>query len=254
MENQLKSGEKSLDILIISDNPELSSFFLAELDSLSVSQRINYKLCYSALNKSPKEMSRLGGSPIDVKDPQVVSSLISKYKIIFSVHCKQIFPDRLVNSTTCINVHPGYNPYNRGWYPQAFSLINNLPAGATIHLMDESIDGGEVIAQSVVAVDAFDTSLEVYLKILEAEKRLIRSNLSTILQFKYETHKRCEEGNYNSVSDYKELCRLNLDSVATLREHLSLLRATSHGEFKNAYFVDENGQKVYVKVHLSKEC
>lgn len=46
------------------------------------------------------------------------------YDLFFSMHCKQIFPNELVLNHRCINIHPGYNPYNRGWYPHVFSIIN----------------------------------------------------------------------------------------------------------------------------------
>src|SRR5690349_163732 len=65
--------------------------------------------------------------------------------VVISLHSKQIFPPGLVSGARCVNVHPGLNPFNRGWTPHVFSLVNGLPAGATIHEIDAEIDHGAII-------------------------------------------------------------------------------------------------------------
>jgi methionyl-tRNA formyltransferase len=72
---------------------------------------------YSALNSRPEEVKPLGAAAIDLNDDQCVSDLKESYHLILSFNCKQIFPADLVSSVTCKNVHPGFNPYNRGWFP-----------------------------------------------------------------------------------------------------------------------------------------
>ena len=47
-----------------------------------------------------------------------VSNITKNYNLVMSIHCKQLFPTELVNNVRCVNVHPGLNPYNRGWFPQ----------------------------------------------------------------------------------------------------------------------------------------
>ncbi|MCE9864029.1 hypothetical protein, partial [Aeromonas caviae] len=59
---------------------------------------------------------------IDLKSDTI--RLINEFDFGFSVHCKQIFPKQLVESIRCVNIHPGFNPHNRGWFPQVFSIIN----------------------------------------------------------------------------------------------------------------------------------
>jgi methionyl-tRNA formyltransferase len=152
-----------------------------------------------------------------------------------------------------VNLHPGLNPYNRGWYPQAFSIVNGLPAGATIHIMDREIDHGDVIDQSEVEVKPHETSLEVYNKILEAEEDLIRKNIKSIVSGSYETRRPCGKGNYNGIKDYRKLCELDLEHYGTLREHLDTLIALTHKGFKNAYFRNDDKKKIYVSIMLELE-
>ncbi|MDH5765399.1 MAG: dTDP-4-amino-4,6-dideoxyglucose formyltransferase [Gammaproteobacteria bacterium] len=239
-------------ILVVSDNSSLVSFFQNEclIQEVSESHSIEYR--YSTVNEKPQEMIQLGATSLDVKDLRFITLAKNKYDLIVSIHCKQIFPADLVSSVTCINVHPGLNPYNRGWYPQVFSIINGKPIGATIHLMDEEVDHGGIIDQLKVDIRLSDTSLDVYEKVVEAEKLLIRKNLLRIIKGEFSVAAPESEGNYNSIGDFKSLCKLNINAKATLKDHIDLLRALTHGEFKNAYFLDEHGSKIYIRVTLEE--
>ncbi len=231
-------------ILIISDNPVLSSYILEHI--LPQESDFIFELCFSSVNKRPEEMKKLGATIMNLKEKS--ADFARGYSVIFSIHCKQIFPKEIVDNTLCVNVHPGLNPNNRGWYPQVFSIINKLPIGATIHVMNENIDDGDIIAQEAISIDDFDTSLDVYNKVQEIEKKLLSEYFSKIVRKEFTPISVNEEGNYNSVSDFKKLCKLDLNHVGTLGEHIDLLRALTHGDFKNAYIEKNNKMKKYVRI------
>ncbi|MHC4092052.1 MAG: formyltransferase family protein, partial [Planctomycetota bacterium] len=65
----------------------------------------------------------------------------------------------------CINVHPAYLPYNRGAYPNVWSIVEQTPAGATIHYLDEGIDTGDIIARRSEPVEPVDTGRSLYRKL-----------------------------------------------------------------------------------------
>lgn len=215
---------------------------------------LNYSISvdytYSSKNKSPSELIDIGAKPIDLWCTDVIDFIVKEYDLIFSLHCKQIFPARVVNDVTCINLHPGLNPYNRGWYPQVFSIINKKPIGATLHFMDEQVDHGPIIFQEEVIVNSWDTSLDVYNRVVEAEKRILKNNLELILNGTVKAQTAEYESNYNSIYDFNKLCKLDLDNRATLKEHIDLLRSLTHGEFLNAYYLGEKGKKIFVKIAL----
>ena len=50
-------------------------------------------------------------------------------------------PDRVVN------LHIAYLPYNRGADPNLWSVLEDTPAGVSIHYVDEGVDTGDIIAQ-----------------------------------------------------------------------------------------------------------
>ena len=179
-------------------------------------------------------------------------SFFSAYDLFLSLHCKQLFPAAMVSNHRCLNVHPGYNPYHRGWYPQVFSILNGLPAGATIHVIDEKLDHGPIICRQEVPVHTWDTSLDIYKRILQAELDLLAEWLPSLLCGEYETFVPEEDGNLNLRADFLALCELDLNETLSWREAIDRLRALSFAGYRNAFFYDDEGNKIYLDIHLEK--
>jgi methionyl-tRNA formyltransferase len=64
--------------------------------------------------------------------------------IIVSYNYKHILSEDIVDEWYAINLHISYLPWNRGYYPNVFSFIDNTPKGVTIHKIDEGIDTGDI--------------------------------------------------------------------------------------------------------------
>lgn len=174
------------------------------------------------------------------------------YDLIISAHCKTIFPAHVVKKIRCINIHPGYNPINRGWYPHVFSIAKNNVAGATIHEMDEKVDHGPIIAREEVKITSTDDSYSLYQKIIECEAKLFDKFFFEIINNTYKKFipDENEISSYNSKNEFEKLRNLDLKNVDTLENHINLLRSLSHQDYNNAYFEDKNGNKVYVSLNL----
>jgi len=173
--------------------------------------------------------------------------------LIISLHCQQIFPKELIEKVRCVNIHPGLNPYNRGWYPHIFCVMNGLPAGATIHEIDEHIDHGLIIASQEVPVEIDDTSKSLYEKIHNAEMNLVEKHIVSIIKNTYEGTAMDGKGNYNSKKDFHNSCQLDLDKEGTFKDFYNTLRALSFEGYDNAFFYDENGNKVFLHLQIKKE-
>jgi dTDP-4-amino-4,6-dideoxyglucose formyltransferase len=238
-----------INVLVVSDNVRLVKYFKNEVDVQKIMEIATFKFCYSAINKKPSNLIEIGMELIDLKDFDTCNRVKRGYDLVLSLHSKQIFPKDIVSNIKCINFHPGLNPHNRGWFPQVFSIINKKPIGATIHLMDELVDHGKIIDQEQIEVLPSDTSFSLYNRVVALEEKLISKNLKPILLNQYKTHEPEIEGNYNSIKDFKQLCELDLNHSGTLKEHIELLRALTHGDFQNAYYYDK-GEKVYISVNL----
>lgn len=191
-------------------------------------------------------------SALDIQ--KEADNVASTYDLIVSYHCRQVFPTKVVRQVRCINIHPGLNPYNRGWYPQVFSIANGLPAGATIHEIDEKIDNGPIIAQKQVEILPEDISGTVYPKIIQAEYDLLDEWFLPMITGKYSTHQPSEKGNLNYKKDYFALQKLDMDEQLTMKQAIDRLRALTHPPYQNAYFVDhETGERIYVSLNITRK-
>ncbi|SCM83629.1 conserved hypothetical protein [uncultured Sporomusa sp.] len=236
-------------VLIFSDNPFLLEKLLEIIKEKKIDKLINFKIA-----SSPFSNIMLGSLKVEkINIIDNLDYLINNFNLIISAHCKQIFPSELIEKVKCINIHPGLNPFNRGWYPQVFSIINKLPVGATIHEMDDEIDHGHIIIQKEVQCHSYDTSETVYNRVLEMELILFEQVIEKILNNKYDITTPVSDGNINLKSDFNEICNIDLKKDYTGQEFIDLLRALTHGNYNNAYFYDEDGNKIFVKISLQKE-
>ena len=240
------------NILIISDNPYLTTEFLKIIEGLGI-EDLSVSLGCSPTSPEMMEAGKFNLPVKAYKVKEVGAELAANHDLVISIHCKQLFPPELVNGTKCLNVHPGLNPYNRGWYPQVFAIMNGMPHGATIHEIDVELDHGPIIDQKEVEIHPDDTSLTVYNRVLEAELDLLRKNLGQILEGTYATFQPESEGNLNMIKDFRELLKLDLAEQGDMRHFINKFRALTHGQYKNAYFVDpETGDKIYVSINLER--
>ena len=178
----------------------------------------------------------------------------SNYDLIISYHCRQLFPPTIVQNVRCLNIHPGLNPFNRGWYPGVFSIANGLPAGATIHEIDEKIDNGPIVAQKQVEILPQDTSGTVYPKIIEAEMELLEEWFLPIIKGEYQTVVPDQKGNLNYKKDFSALCKIDPEEIVRAGDLIDRLRALTHGSFQNAFIpiTSKSGkqQKLFISLNL----
>lgn len=239
-------------ILIITDNPHQAKRFEKEVWPI-VSTPHNKLSFYCSPYTSPDQFDlETSIDGIDLRDDESVKGLL-KFDLIISIHCMQLFPKSLVDSVRCVNVHPGYNPINRGWYPQVFAIIHGLQIGATIHEIDEHLDHGNIISRAFVEKHSYDTSKTIYDRVLNMEIELLKENIESILTNSYQSEIPEGKGNLYLKKDFNDLCQLDLDKSYRLGDAINLLRALTHGEYKNAYFIDEKGNKVFVSIQLENE-
>lgn len=238
-----------MNIAFFSDNYSMLQSCIRILEQKNLKIKPTY---FCSRFSNPIDFVDIPIKQIDIK--LEYQNLIKEFDIIFSIHSKQIFPKELVEQVRCINLHPGYNPINRGWYPQVFSILYGLETGATIHEMDAELDHGPIIARKKVTQYSWDTSLTLYSKIVEAELELFEETIESIINKTYSTITIQEEGNIFLKKDFNSLLEIDMQEIATFEVVINKLRSLTHGKFKNAYFVDkETNRKVFVNIALEPE-
>ncbi|MCL6684289.1 formyltransferase family protein [Sphingomonas alba] len=190
----------------------------------------------------------------EIRIRDVADDLGRQYGLIVSAHCKQLFPASLVRAVPCVNLHPGFNPDTRGWYPQSFALARGLKVGFTVHFMDDQIDHGPIILQREIKARPEDTSKTLYDRILAAEVASFGDWLPKLLDGTCTVELPLDAGNYHSRADFDALCEFDLDEIGTFRDFYNRLRATSFAPFRNAWFRDlETGKRIFLRLDVETE-
>lgn len=244
----LLSARPTGHVLILTDNPTFLTELSKLLSAYSGDTHIDLACSpsYSANNQVPFSVQIL-----DLKTS--ADDIVRMYRLAISIHCKQLFPRAIYSTIPCVNVHPGYNPETRGWFPQVWAILHGKKLGFTIHLMDDKIDHGDIIDRKEVQLHNWDTSESAYKRVIDAEIEWLRLNFNYLLSGHYDIKKMEHDGLLYQKKDFDALCNLDLREVGEFGYFINKLRALSFNGHNNAYFIDEStGKKIYV--HLEVKC
>lgn len=243
-----KKRKKS--VLILTDNIIIFEGFKKILRKRNIDDSIFDYRCsfgYEDVFVSDKRVK-----PINIKEN--IPQIVKKYDFILYLHGRQIVPKEIIDVKKCLNIHPGFNPHNRGMFPHIFSMMNGLPAGATLHEMDEFLDHGPIIDQIKLKIKPEDTSQTLYRRCIAAEFKLLDKYIKQIVNQSYKTKLPQKEGNMNKLKDYNALKEIDLNKKVKTGDFINYLRAFTHKGYNNAYFIDQNtGDKIYVSIKLKRE-
>ena len=90
------------------------------------------------------------------------------------------FPNRI------LNIHPSLLPSFPGLESQRQALEYGVKfAGCTVHFVDENLDAGPIVLQSVVAVADSDTEESLSAKILQEEHKIYSEAVRIVLEGRY---------------------------------------------------------------------
>lgn len=114
--------------------------------------------------------------PVRIREEEAVQELFSyAADIIVVVAFGQILPKEILEwpQYGCINVHASLLPQYRGAAPIQWAVIDGAQAsGVTIQKMDEGIDTGDIMAQTVVPLDDKETGGSLFEKLAVAGAKL----------------------------------------------------------------------------------
>ena len=99
-----------------------------------------------------------------------------KYDILISNGCPYILPISKMQKKKYINIHPSLLPDLKGIDPVIGSILFNRDAGATCHVMDDTIDGGNIISQVKIPFSYdLDVSLLYQLSFLAEKESFVKA-------------------------------------------------------------------------------
>jgi len=105
---------------------------------------------------------------------------LAGYMRLLSPYFVAAFPQKI------LNIHPSLLPSFPGLEAQRQALDYGVKfAGCTVHFVDENLDAGPIIVQSVVPVEDRDTEETLSARILNEEHRIYSEAVKLVLEGKY---------------------------------------------------------------------
>lgn len=124
------------------------------------------------------------------------------------------FPNRIVN------LHISLLPWNRGADPNMWSFLEDTPKGVSLHLMDEGLDTGPLLAQREVGYDPDDTLRTSYDRLSRAIEALFMEAWPAIRSGAIQAHPQPPGGSVHRLSEREALAPLLARGWDTPVKHL----------------------------------
>jgi len=146
-------------------------------------------LAHAAARRIPSQVIPSKGLQREAYDKLVVAELkqagvelvcLAGFMRLLSPYFVASFPERI------LNIHPSLLPSFPGLEAQRQALEYGVKfSGCTVHLVDENLDAGPILAQAIVPVHDDDTDATLSGRILAEEHRIYSDAVRLILSGRY---------------------------------------------------------------------
>ena len=103
---------------------------------------------------------------------------------IFSFYYRHMIPAQILACAkiAALNMHGSLLPKYRGRAPVNWAILHGeTETGATLHIMEEKPDAGDIVGQSAVSIGPDETATDVFAKVSEAAVKVIHEALPALL-------------------------------------------------------------------------
>jgi len=167
-----------------------------------------------------------------------------------SVHYPRLLsPEFIDNYEHIYNIHPGYLPWGRCYYPVFWALWADEPAGCTLHEIDAGIDTGPVVERCWVPKYDWDTGGTLHQRVRDAEKGLFLKYWPIIAGgVPLMALPQGDGGSSHTQGEFLDLKANGRHSVEDGRGLLRLIQCLSHKEYTGMlYSIDGRQYEVSMR-------
>lgn len=151
-----------------------------------------------------------------------------------------------------VNTHPSLLPHNRGRNPNHWAIVEGRPYGVTLHLVDEGVDSGSIVAQREIEITWEDTAESIYKQAQNEMVLLFQEKYESLRSFSFDARPQTvESGSLHFGSEFSMTSRLSLDRATTVREVLNQVRARMFTGHPACRF-EENGTEYEVQIKITR--
>src|SRR5262249_23135590 len=152
-----------------------------------------------------------------------------------------------------VNTHPSLLPYGRGKHYNFWSIVDRVPFGVSLHMVDEGVDSGDIVAQTEIPYDWEDTGGSLHRKATQAMLTLFHQTYPRLRRLDFEAQPQNRSvGTFHRGSELEPASSIALDNSYVARDLLNLLRARTFTGYPACSF--EDGEDVYeVRVEIKRK-
>lgn len=166
-----------------------------------------------------------------------IISLEDSYRLsptlFISLEFDKIIKPHRFRGTRLYNIHFSKLPEYKGMYTSALPILHGKSeTGVTLHKIDDGIDTGDIIDQTIIPIAEADTARDIYLKYLLSAEILFNKNITSILENSYQARKQSAKfSTYFSKSsiDYENV---TIDLRASASQIINQVRAFTFPEYQ----------------------
>jgi methionyl-tRNA formyltransferase len=153
-----------------------------------------------------------------------------------------------------VNTHPSLLPYGRGKNYNFWSIVDRVPFGVSLHMVDEGIDSGDIVAQVELPHGWEDTGGSLYKRASEAMIKLVQDTYPQLRMFDFATRPQGSgDGTFHYASELEAKSLIDLDQTYVARDLIDLLRARTFPGYPACTFAD--GDDLYeIRVDIKRKC
>ncbi len=183
---------------------------------------------------------------------QKISHLSPKFFI--SVNYRYIIPKQVYTlAEFALNIHGSLLPLYRGRTPHVWSILNGeRESGITCHLIEETVDTGDIISQQVIPIGVNDTGYTL-LKKFEAQYPALL--IESMVKLMRSEQLKKQDNEYASYYGKRTPDMGYIDFRKTAREVNDFIRAQAE-PYPGAYYYLIDGRKIIInkiEVHESEQ-
>lgn len=137
--------------------------------------------------RSVREIAERAGIPASAPErfgeAEIAEFLALGAELVFSFYYRKLIPAAVINSPRlgAYNMHGALLPRYRGRACVNWAVLNGeSETGATLHVMTDKPDAGDIIGSEAVPIEFTDTALDVSLKVAEAARRVLARSLPAL--------------------------------------------------------------------------
>jgi methionyl-tRNA formyltransferase len=153
-----------------------------------------------------------------------------------------------------VNTHPSLLPHGRGKHYNFWTIVEQSPFGASLHMVDDKVDSGDVVAQTVIPYSWEDTGASLYARALDATERLFKDTYPSMRSLDFPRKPQdLTQGSLHRAPEMDAASVIALDKHYTARELLNLLRARTFPGFPACSFTGDDGDVFEVMVDIRRK-